>query len=108
MPAADDASAGQGDGVSAADCGTQQKRKKDKLRALVGVRALWVAQVHRDRGRACPAVVAALLDAARADSGALSGLLPRRAEVAWASWVSDVSDLAADYCGGARSIIRYA
>lgn len=86
----------------------RHKRKKEKLRALVGVRAMWVAQVHRSTHHACPAVARWLLDAARADCGAQSGVVPQRAEVAWAPWVSDVSALAVDYCGGAQNIIHYA
>ena len=97
----------RGDGCDNVCGRNDQKREKHKPRALVGVRALWVAQGYRIGHSACPVVAECLLDAARVDCGARAGVVPLKGEVAWAPWVSDVSDLAADYCGGAQNIIHY-
>jgi hypothetical protein len=86
---------GTGDGV-VRDKGTKQKR----LKAAMGVRAMWIADEWRHKGIGC-----ALLDTARRDC--LVGLVPGREEVAWAEWLPDLLPFAAKYCGGHQHVMLF-
>jgi hypothetical protein len=75
-------------------------RKRKRLRAAIGVRALWIAEEWRHKGVGCT-----LLDTARREC--LVGLVPDREEVAWAEWLPDLLPFAARYCGGPQCVLLF-
>jgi hypothetical protein len=75
-------------------------RKRKRLKAAMGVRAMWIADEWRHKGIGC-----ALLDTARRDC--LVGLVPGREEVAWAEWLPDLLPFAAKYCGGHQHVMLF-
>lgn len=75
---------------------------REKPRAVLGVRMLWVARSHRGQGLA-----EHLLDVARQDVCNVLGEPAARQEVAWASWLVDALEFASQYCEGPEHVLLF-
>lgn len=75
---------------------------REKPRAVLGVRMLWVARSYRGKGLA-----EHLLDVARQDVCMTLGGAATRQEVAWASWLVDALGFASQYCAGPEHVLLF-